>query len=332
MTSDRWVYEIEPGAGDAAELMSVARQALANGDRELAATAYDRAYALAPEDSAVASARVAVLGSLAVAEHGMTFHYVPAGCYLMGAADGEPDEQPAHYVRLDAFWLSDTPVTWSAYCALMDWEPPPYSTPRDPDPGDRRDWFFLGQSSKIRRQYCKPYEETPMVSVAWEEAAALGDRLSTDSVTYGLPTEAEWEAAARGGLARARYPWGNEQPDGRRCDFDRFSEFSIRPPQDLSPNGYGLYGMSGGVWEWTTDWYDALYYAESPRFNPTGPAQGKQHVLRGGSWADCAETVTVSFRMSRASTPWWEGQWGAHMAPNIGFRLCRRLGQRSANP
>jgi formylglycine-generating enzyme required for sulfatase activity len=89
------------------------------------------------------------------------------------------------------------------------------------------------------------------------------------------------------------------------------------------PNSYGLYAMSGGIWEWTSDWYDALYYGESPRFNPTGVSNGQEKVLRGGSWSDCAEAITVSFRMSRQANDWRKESWGEHLAPNIGFRLCR---------
>ena len=89
------------------------------------------------------------------------------------------------------------------------------------------------------------------------------------------------------------------------------------------PNGYGLYAMSGGVWEWTADWYDASYYSMSPANDPTGPSEGRARVLRGGSWADCADAVSVSFRMARESRSWRDGTWGRHLAPNLGFRLCR---------
>ncbi|HEU5098845.1 MAG TPA: SUMF1/EgtB/PvdO family nonheme iron enzyme [Roseiflexaceae bacterium] len=157
------------------------------------------------------------------------------------------------------------------------------------------------------------YDQKPMVAVAWEEAVALGERISTSQITYRLPTEAEWEKAARGGLIDASYRWGDEPPSAERCDFDRFEQFSIRRMRAFPPNEYGLYAMSGSVWEWTADWYDATYYSESPPIKPTGPANGEERVLRGGSWADCADALRVSFRMScRISA-----------APTIGVRLCR---------
>ena len=275
----------------------------------------------------------------------------------MGSYGGDPDEQPVHRVRLGAFWLSDTPVSWSAYCALLGWRRPPDGQPdAEAVPGEGnsdRGRFMLHEANKIRLQYCEDatvqasdwhaharlpifgsphredprrperYDRKPMVAVAWQEAELLAERLSDDAVCYRLPTEAEWEAAARGGLVGTRYPWGDTPPTPRNCDFDRFDEFSLLPPRRLPPNGYGLYGMTGGVWEWTADWYDACYYRESPRDNPTGPAEGLERVLRGGSWADCAEVVAVSLRATRDASPWWLGTWGKHLAPNIGFRLCR---------
>lgn len=169
-----------------------------------------------------------------------------------------------------------------------------------------------------RKDAARPwtYDEKPMVAVSWSQAAELGKKLTIPGVEYGLPTEAEWEKAARGGLVGCKYPWGNEAPTPERCDFDRFRQFSIRPPRSLPPNGYGLFGMSGGVREWTADGYDATYYAESPRVCPTGPTTVKQRVLRGGSWADCADAVRVSFRMGL--DPKSSGD------PTIGFRLVRR--------
>lgn len=222
--------------------------------------------------------------------------------------------------------------------------------------------FFLDQENRIRLQYCESattragdwhahlpsgeslesplsalfgpvprddprrpwqYDRKPMVSVSWLEAEELCEKLSTRDVLYRLPTEAEWERAARGGLIGCKYPWGDKPPTGDRCDFDRFDEFSILPMRRFLPNGYGLYAMSGCVWEWTSDWYDVQYYAEAGETDPKGPSAGREKVLRGGSWADCVETVTVSFRMSRLANSWRQGNWGGHFAPNIGFRICR---------
>jgi formylglycine-generating enzyme required for sulfatase activity len=379
------------GAGrppdSAAGLLGLATQLEARGDLATAATVYDRAFALDPTHPEVVGRRSALLDRLAVTEHGIRFRYIPGGTFLMGSERGDPDERPVHPVELGPYWLSETPVSWSVYCALMDWEPPPLGGPRvktdwsdlqreirrvrasDPERAfelmrerDRMQaaesaLFSLLQANKIRRQYCEDvtqravdwhvphlrwrggggggevlsaeslfgapprddprrpwaYDQKPMVSVSWGEAEMLGDRISSPEARYRLPTEAEWERGARGGLARCAYPWGDEPPTAERCDFDRFAKFAIQPMRRFPPNGYGLYAMSGCVWEWTRDWYDSAYYAQSPARAPTGPEQGEAKVLRGGSWADCAEVVTVSFRMAR----------GRAASPNVGFRLCR---------
>jgi formylglycine-generating enzyme required for sulfatase activity len=162
-----------------------------------------------------------------------------------------------------------------------------------------------------------------MVAVAWQEVEELTQRMSSPGVTYALPTEAQWEKAARGGLIGRRYAWGDDAPTADICDFNRFRDFSIRPMRAFPPNGYGLFAMCGGVWEWTRDWYDREYYRHSPDTDPTGPETGEEKVLRGGSWSDCAEAVTVMFRMSRASQSWRDGHWAGNLAPNIGFRVCR---------
>lgn len=169
------------------------------------------------------------------------------------------------------------------------------------------------------------YNTKPMVAVAWREAEELCEHLSISQVRYALPTEAQWEKAARGGRIGTRYAWGNEPPSHDRCDFERFAGFSISPMTTFPPNSYGLYAVNGGVWEWTQDWYDRDYYRHSPSADPQGPDSGQEKVLRGGSWADCADVVTVSFRMSRPSSSWRSGSWGGHLSPTIGFRLCRTV-------
>jgi formylglycine-generating enzyme required for sulfatase activity len=390
----RWLLASFGAEGDAQEYRTLASELEGRGESRLAAAAYDRAYALAPDDHAIAAERGALLDRLAIAEHGLTFRYVPAGSFLMGYVGGDPDERPVHVVELGGYWLSDTPISWAAYCDLMGWAPAPVGVsqkeleriemmwraraeqaprarsqpfnPNDPikieiTPPSYE--FSLGLMNRIRLQYCedgtlraydwhchvppdnpfwtrskssyfreperkdpdKPwtYHLKPMIAVGWPEAEELATRLSTEHVTYRLPTEAEWEKAARGGLNDCRYPWGNEPPTPDRCDFDRFEQLSIHPMRHCPPNSYGLYAMSGGVWEWTRDWYDAAYYASSPVVSPTGPEAGTEKVIRGGSWADCAEVQRVSFRASQPAATSINARHGMSGTPNIGFRLCR---------
>lgn len=362
MSSDySWLYSAVGADGNAADLAALARELESKGELAIAATAYDRAYGLQPNNAELTLARQRLLDRLAVVEHGITFRYIPAGSFLMGSTAGDADEQPVHQVQLNEYWLAETAISWSSFCALMNWEPPPDGHPSGdfkPAPGEAlHPVFYLSQENKIRLQYCEDetlrardwhahvpgdspikqhlgeaeradpmtpwtYERKPMVCVSWQEADELCRLISNSSSVYRLPTEAEWEKAARGGLIDCLYPWGNDPPTHELCDFDRFDELSILPMRRFPPNGYRLYAMSGSVWEWTSDWYDAAYYAESPAQNPVGPTTEGQKVLRGGSWTDCEETMTVSFRMARESKGWEQG-WSGHYAPNIGFRLCR---------
>jgi formylglycine-generating enzyme len=362
-----WLTTSYGGDEEAQKYVALAQQLRAQGENEAAATAYDRAFGLAPDDAAIASARMNLLDQLAIVEHGIAFRYIPAGTFLMGSDTGDPDERPVHPVQLDAYWLSETPISWAKHCELQGWEPPPSGKPPDYEEivqkilnkettPEEQDYFRQGPDRKLCLQYCENetiqaydwhrhspediwtqagkevtareifgevprkhrerpwgYDEKPVVALGWKDAVTAAERASTAQALYRLPTEAEWEKAARGGLINARYPWGDDPPSPYRCDFDRFEQFSIQKMWTFPPNGYGLYGMSGGVWEWTSDWYSAGYYAESPRYNPPGPTEGQEKVLRGGSWADCGDALRVSFRMS----------YRDYSTPTIGYRLCR---------
>lgn len=117
-------------SGDVAALLELAVRLEAEGDLSAAATAYDRAFGLSPGDPAISGKRQVLLDQLEVFEHGIRFRFVPGGTFLMGSNAGEPDEAPVHAVTFGEFWLSETPVTWSMYCDLMDWSPPPEGIPR----------------------------------------------------------------------------------------------------------------------------------------------------------------------------------------------------------
>ena len=334
---------------DPAAALVLADAATERADLRLAAAALDRAYGLQPRDAAVVKRRAEVLDALALKEHGLVFRYVPAGSFLMGSGTGDLDEQPVHPVRTAGFWLSDVPVSWASYARLMDWDSPPAAGPREEAPS-----FGLANETRIRLQYCETetleasdwhahagmammgkvsrrnadappdYEQKPMVAVSWQSAEELGHRLSTRTVQYALPTEAEWEKSARGGLIGKPYSWGDEPPDPQRCDSGHFGQFAIRSPRELPPNGYGLHGMCGGVWEWTADLYDALAYHQR---RPPIDAAAVARVLRGGSFTDDESAVTVSFRMALISADWRGEGRGRHQAPNVGFRLVRREGE-----
>jgi formylglycine-generating enzyme required for sulfatase activity len=348
------------------ELDDVVAEARAAADLEIAASAWDRAFARS-RDPAIASERKAVLDRLAVAEHGMRFRYIPGGTFLMGAEDGDPDERPVHPVELDPFWIADVPVSWALFCEVLGWEPPPAAMPKDTAELEREIVWSIDGGNRIRLQYCEDqtlrardwhahqpalvylsndgaqvssrdlfgsvtraddhvdfsYARKPMVAVGWQDAELMAARMSTADITYRLPTEAEWEKAARGGLAGEPFPWGREPPRDR-CDCERFDQFGILPSRRFPPNAYGVYAMSGGVSEWTADGYDARAYGTGvKRTNPRIDTIDRRRVLRGGSWADCAHAVRVSFRMALDSAGMLSPLHGREHTPTVGFRLAR---------
>ena len=205
------------------------------------------------------------IGSTRISEKdGATLLYVPAGEFAMGATDQDAlasnDEKPPHPVTLDAFWIDQTEVTNAMYakCVNAGHCKPPINTDH-----------FINQA----------YANHPVVSVDWSQASAY-----CAWTERRLPTEAEWEKAARGTDGRI-YPWGNEAPNSSLLNYNDAVKDTTAVGQ--YPNGkspYGAYDMAGNVWEWINDWYGETYYQSSPASNPVGPASSTYRVFRGGAW------------------------------------------------
>ncbi len=188
---------------------------------------------------------------------------VPAGPFTMGSNE-VPDEQPIHEVDLEAFYLDRFEVTTARYAKFL--EATGAKAPRH--------WNEVNLARDGQR---------PVVGVSW----ALAERYCRWAGKR-LPTEAEWEKAARGTDAR-RYPWDNEEPTGERGNFGKlhWTGYETLDPVGSHPRGRSPYGaddLAGNAWEWVADWYDSTYYAKSPAQNPTGPAEGVERVVRGGGW------------------------------------------------
>jgi iron(II)-dependent oxidoreductase len=198
--------------------------------------------------------------------------YVPGGSYVMGADKGFPDEQPKHEISIDPFYIDIHEVTVAQYKKFLD------------ETGRSAPGFWLPEIDR---------PDHPVVGVSWKDAAAYAKWAGKR-----LPTEAEWELAARGGTAEGRYPWGDE-PD---LQFANVGSFGIAPVKSFKPNGYGIYDMIGNVWEWCSDWYDPEYYSSSPKENPQGPESGKYKVLRGWAWYCNKDQVKVTKRYSSDPT------------------------------
>lgn len=196
---------------------------------------------------------------------------VKGGCFQMGDTfgDGRTDEKPVHEVCLSDFYIGRYLVTQAEWTAVMGKNPS----------------LFIGDGR-------------PVDSVSWNDAQEFIATLNElTGKGFRLPTEAEWEYAARSGGIRER--WAGTSDEKQLGDYAWYRENSGERTHLVGrkkPNGAGLYDMSGNLWQWCQDWYGDVYYKESPRDNPQGPASGALCVLRGGSWGSTAEIARVADR------------------------------------
>jgi formylglycine-generating enzyme required for sulfatase activity len=220
---------------------------------------------------------------------------IPAGEFIMGADEHSDNERPSHRVYLDEFYLGVHAVTNEEYANFVRATDHPSPTIRN------LPTVVLPDQTAMFLELAAPFVWTngnppdgrarhPVTLVTFEDAVAYCAWLaSTTDKPFRLPTEAEWEKAARGGLERQRFPWGNEI-DPTLANYLPHSNLkgahSTKDGGEYVPNGYKLYGMAGNVWQWVSDWYAADYYAHGQYLNPPGPETGQFRVVRGGSWVN----------------------------------------------
>ena len=202
---------------------------------------------------------------------------IPEGEFLMGSEVGAANEAPVHRVWVGSFALATLPVTNKEYSVFAQ--------------ASRRILPPFWGRPKFR------HPDQPVVGLSWHDATAYCEWIrGLTGKLFRLPTEAEREKAARGGLERREYPWGNELP----ADFLGGRNALLAPVGTEGPNGYGLYNTSEGVHEWCADAYDARYYEISPSRNPKGPGHGNRRVARGGSWRHRVRFARCAARSSLA--------------------------------
>jgi formylglycine-generating enzyme required for sulfatase activity len=252
-----------------------------------------------------------ILPTQIVDESGVSMALVPAGEFVMGSQKGRENERPLREIYLDTFYMDIYEVTnelFASFLNIVEESDTPYIS-------------WLKQNSVYVRLHQRDgkwqvdagYENHPMTDVTLEGARAFCQWRDAF-----LPTEAQWEKAARGGLNGALYPWGDEAPvctpgaeNGAQvsgCDGQAMSVGSF------SPNGYGIYDMAGNVWEWIDHPYKSDYYSVSPSDNPPGPKFTGTWVVRGGSWNFSEDYARCSYRYSRYLT---------YTSADHGFRCAR---------
>jgi formylglycine-generating enzyme required for sulfatase activity len=217
---------------------------------------------------------------------------IPAGSFLMGSEAGQDDERPVHEVEVDAFECAVYPVTEQQYAMFL--AATGHATPRE----------WPGAITAV---------DLPVTGVSWLDVQAYCQWRAAGGDPVRLPTEAEWERAARGGLPSAAYPWGETIPRWVP-DEGRGPQPGPWPVTLGDPNGFGVYGIGANIHEWCADWHASDYYAHSPARNPQGPPSGIRRASRGGAWR---HAITVSRCAQRSKID------PAFRYMDYGFRLVR---------
>jgi len=251
---------------------------------------------------------------------------IRGGAFQMGDAfnEGSSDERPVRTVIVSAFYIDRFEVTKALWDEVAGWAS---SHGYDIDPGDGSGtgpahpvtdvtWYEAGKWANARseKEGLTPcyYTDAALRTVyRTGQLSVQNDGVKWTANGYRLPTEAEWEKAARGEAVARRYPWGDtDEIDASRANYDGHYN-GTTPVGSFAPNGYGLYDMAGNVWEWCWDWYGA----ELPGgVDPRGPASGSSRALRGGGWNDSANGCRVANRF---------GSWPGYENSYLGFRLVR---------
>jgi formylglycine-generating enzyme required for sulfatase activity len=240
----------------------------------------------------------------AIKYHHIDMVLVNGGTFTRGCTNEHQDcgsnEQPAHEVTVGDFYMGRYEVTQRLWKEVM---------------GKRNPSNF------------KSCDECPVENVSWDDVQKFIAELNRQTGRqYRLPTEAEWEYAARGGGKQVMFGNGKNVADPKEINFNgdwNPTNYSVKgidrgktvPVGSLnSPNALGLHDMSGNVWEWCSDWYSPDYYEKSPSSNPTGPGSGSYRVRRGGSWNGSPAVCRVAVR---------QGSWPNYRGNGLGFRLAR---------
>jgi formylglycine-generating enzyme len=243
---------------------------------------------------------------------------IRGGTFQMGSDDGGSDEKPVHSVTVSDFYLGKYEVTVAEFRAFV--EATGHKTDAEKEDGsytwDGATWEKKsGINWRLDTEGKTAIDNHPVIHVSWNDATAYCQWMSKKTgQTFRLPTEAEWEYAAGNGSRHTKYSWGNGDPSGKKGGnvrdetsqqlfswgsiFEGYTDGYARtaPVGLYDPNDFGLYDMTGNVWEWCSDWYSSDYYNNSPSNNPMGPSSGSYRVIRGGSWYNYPQGCRVAFR------------------------------------